>query len=50
MIFNFSKKPPHAAFFYQKRLGVHHVDFNTLLRTPKDSAKMYAEIIRQNGF
>jgi beta-glucosidase len=31
---------------YEKRFGLHRVDFPTLARTPKDSAKWYREAIR----
>jgi beta-glucosidase len=34
---------------YQHRFGLIHVDFETLVRTPKDSARWYAEVIRTNG-
>lgn len=34
---------------YAKRFGLVHVDFETLARTPKASARFYAEIIRSNG-
>lgn len=34
---------------YQHRFGLVHVDFQTLKRTPKDSAHWYAEVIRGNG-
>ncbi len=32
------------------RFGLVHVDYNTLERTPKASALMYSDIIKQNGF
>lgn len=32
-----------------KRFGIVHVDFATQRRTPKDSARFYAEVIRTNG-
>jgi beta-glucosidase len=32
-----------------KRFGIVHVDFATQHRTPKDSARFYAEVIRSNG-
>ncbi|HVN75528.1 MAG TPA: GH1 family beta-glucosidase [Thermoanaerobaculaceae bacterium] len=32
-----------------KRFGIVHVDFATQRRTPKDSARFYAEIVRTNG-
>lgn len=34
---------------FLQRFGLVHVDFNTLIRTPKDSARWYAEVIRSNG-
>ncbi|MBI2767250.1 MAG: beta-glucosidase [Chloroflexi bacterium] len=37
------------AFGYSKRFGIVHMDFETLARTPKASARMYSEIIRRNG-
>jgi len=33
---------------YQQRFGLVHVDYRTLVRTPKDSYAWYAEVIRQN--
>ncbi|WP_218932404.1 GH1 family beta-glucosidase [Adhaeretor mobilis] len=38
------------AFGYDKRFGLIHVDFETQQRTPKDSARWYAEVIGNNGF
>ena len=35
---------------YEKRFGMHYVDFDTLERIPKASAKWYAEVIKANGF
>jgi len=37
---------------YTQHFGLHHVDFNdpSRPRTPKASAKFYAELIRNNGF
>ncbi|MEP7214713.1 MAG: GH1 family beta-glucosidase [Anaerolineaceae bacterium] len=37
------------AFGFSKRFGIVHTDFETLKRTPKKSAQMYAEIIRTNA-
>ena len=37
------------AFGYEKRFGLVHVDFDTLERTPKDSAEWYREVINRNG-
>ena len=34
---------------YSKRFGLVHVNFETLERTPKDSAKFYADVIASNG-
>lgn len=34
---------------YAKRFGLVHVDFATLERTPKASARFYADVIRANG-
>ena len=37
------------SFGYSKRFGLIHVDFDTLERTPKDSARWYAKVTRANG-
>ncbi|GAA1867994.1 GH1 family beta-glucosidase [Asanoa iriomotensis] len=37
------------AWGYTKRFGLIHVDYATQLRTPKTSARWYAEVIRRNG-
>lgn len=34
------------AFGYSKRFGIVHVDYETLARTPKDSAHWYADFVR----
>jgi beta-glucosidase len=34
---------------YAKRFGIVHVDYATQSRTPKDSARWYADVIRRNG-
>ena len=34
---------------YSKRFGLYHVDFETQRRTPKASARFYAEVIRTRG-
>ena len=34
---------------FSKRFGIVHVDFETLKRTPKASARFYSEVIRTNG-
>lgn len=34
---------------YRSRFGLVHVDYKTLKRTPKASARWYAEVIRNNG-
>ena len=37
------------AFGFSKRFGLIHVDYETLERTPKDSARWYAKVTRANG-
>jgi beta-glucosidase len=37
------------ALGYAKRFGIVHVDYATQRRTPKDSARFYAEVIASNG-
>lgn len=37
------------ALGYSKRFGIVHVNYDTLERTPKDSAKFYSEVIASNG-
>jgi beta-glucosidase len=37
------------ALGYDKRFGLVHIDFDTLERTPKDSAEWYREVINRNG-
>lgn len=37
------------ALGYSKRFGLHHVDFATGKRTPKQSAAWYAGVMRRNG-
>ena len=37
------------SFGYAQRFGIVHVDFATLHRTPKDSARWYAGVIDRNG-
>jgi beta-glucosidase len=34
---------------YSMRFGIVHVDFDTLERTPKDSARFYADVVATNG-
>jgi beta-glucosidase len=34
---------------YGKRFGIVHVDYDSQARTPKDSARFYAEVARTNG-
>ena len=34
---------------YSKRFGIVHVDYETQRRTPKDSARFYADVIRTRG-
>jgi beta-glucosidase len=36
-------------FGYRPRFGLVHVDFDTQVRTLKDSARWYAGVIRSNG-
>ena len=37
------------AYGFSKRFGLIHVDYETLERTPKDSARWYAETVKRNG-
>ena len=37
------------ALGYDKRFGIVHVDFETLARTPRDSAHWYRDVILRNG-
>jgi beta-glucosidase len=37
------------AWGYSKRFGLIHVDYETLERTPKDSARWFAQVTRRNG-
>jgi beta-glucosidase len=34
---------------YRERFGIVHVDYETLKRTPKESAKWYREVIKSHG-
>ena len=34
---------------YAKRFGLIHVDFDTLVRTPRDSSRWYRDVIARNG-
>lgn len=34
---------------FSKRFGIVHVNYETLQRTPKSSARLYSEVIRSNG-
>ncbi|HEY2178854.1 MAG TPA: GH1 family beta-glucosidase [Caulobacteraceae bacterium] len=34
---------------YSKRFGIVHVDFDSQIRTPKDSARFYAKVVATNG-
>ena len=34
------------SYGYDRRFGIVHVDYDTLERTPKDSARWYAELVR----
>ncbi|PCJ92281.1 MAG: beta-glucosidase [Flavobacteriaceae bacterium] len=38
------------ALGYSKRFGIHYVDYETLERTPKNSALWFKEAIKNNGF
>ncbi len=38
------------ALGYSKRFGIHYVDYETLERTPKNSALWYKEAIKNSGF
>ncbi len=38
------------AFGYSKRFGIVRVDYDTQRRTVKDSARWYAQVVRDNGF
>ncbi|MGW4465425.1 GH1 family beta-glucosidase [Micromonospora sp. NPDC004704] len=37
------------AWGYTKRFGMIHIDYDSQLRTPKSSARWYADVIRRNG-
>jgi len=37
------------AWGYAKRFGIVHVDYSTQVRTPKDSARFFAEVIRRGA-
>jgi beta-glucosidase len=37
------------ALGYEKRFGLVHVDFETLVRTPRDSARWFRDVINRNG-
>ncbi len=34
---------------YSKRFGIVRVDYDTQLRTPKSSARVYADVVRRNA-
>jgi beta-glucosidase len=34
---------------YEKRFGLYYLDYKTLERIPKSSARWYREVIRNNG-
>ena len=38
------------AFGYDRRFGIVHVDYDTQVRTPKDSALWYSKVMQDNGF
>ncbi len=37
------------ALGYARRFGIVHVDYDTQVRTPKTSARWYADVIRRGG-
>jgi beta-glucosidase len=37
------------AWGFSKRFGIVHVDFDTQVRTPKDSAHWYRDVIARNA-
>ena len=37
------------SYGYSKRFGIVRVDYQSQLRTPKDSARFYAEVVRANA-
>jgi beta-glucosidase len=37
------------AWGYAKRFGIVHVDYDTLVRTPKDSARWYQSVVAANA-
>ena len=37
------------SYGYAMRFGMVHIDYETLVRTPKDSAYWYRDVIRRNG-
>jgi beta-glucosidase len=37
------------AWGYSKRFGMVHVDYDTLVRTPKDSAHWFSQVIADNA-
>jgi beta-glucosidase len=37
------------AYGFDKRFGLVHVDYDTQVRTPKDSARWFAQVTRRNG-
>ena len=37
------------AYGYAKRFGIVHVDYATQARTPKDSARFYAQVVKENA-
>ncbi|HEX4982365.1 MAG TPA: family 1 glycosylhydrolase, partial [Ilumatobacteraceae bacterium] len=37
------------SYGYSKRFGIVHVDYDTQVRTPKSSARVYSEIARRNA-
>ena len=37
------------AYGYSKRFGIVHVDYETQVRTPKDSARWYSAVVKSGG-
>jgi beta-glucosidase len=36
-------------FGFEQRFGLYHVDFDTLVRTPKLSVQFYRDVVARNG-
>ena len=37
------------ALGYTKRFGMHYVDYDTMVRTPKASSKWFSQVLKQNA-